>query len=266
MSRSIQELMSLKGRTALITGASGKLGSIFSETLAEAGCSLVLVDRDSLQLETMKQDFSRYQVEILCCEYDLELSDERIALKNEVISRFPGIDILINNAAFVGNSDLSGWSTTFENQSVETWRRALEVNLVAVFELCQLFNRHMNPGTSSIINMGSIYGFSGPVWELYEDTDMSNPAAYAASKGGLIQLTRWLATTLSPNIRVNSISPGGIFNNQAENFIKKYAKRTPLGRMGEPEDLKGALLYLASDLSRYVTGQNLIVDGGWSTW
>ena len=266
MNRNIQDLMSLKGRVALLTGACGNLGKVFTETLAEAGSTLVLVDRDSKQLVKMKDKFAKDGIDVMCCNYDLEISEERKALHAEVTKRYPKIDVLINNAAFVGNSDLPGWASNFEDQSVETWRRALEVNLVAVFELCQLFNNFMNPFTSSIINLGSIYGLSGPVWELYEDTDMSNPAAYAASKGGLIQLTRWLATTLSPTVRVNSISPGGISNNQPRNFVQKYEKRTPLGRMGEPEDLKGALIYLASDLSRYVTGQNLNVDGGWSTW
>jgi len=266
MNRSIHDLMNLSGRTAMITGACGKLGSIFAETLAEAGCSLILVDRDLTQLEKMREEFSKYPGKLFIFDSNLEITDERKELRNRVILESSQIDILVNNAAFVGDSKLTGWATDFENQSVETWRRALEVNLVAVFELCQLFNKYMNAGTSSIINIGSIYGFTGPVWELYENTNMSNPAAYAASKGGLIQLTKWLATTLSPNVRVNTISPGGIQSNQPDVFIQKYANKTPLGRMGEPEDLKGAMLYLASDLSRYVTGHNLVVDGGWSTW
>jgi NAD(P)-dependent dehydrogenase (short-subunit alcohol dehydrogenase family) len=117
-----------------------------------------------------------------------------------------------------------------------------------------------------IVNIGSIYGTYGPDWSLYEGTKMSNPAAYAASKGGLIQLTHWLATTVSPEIRVNAISPGGIFRNQPGEFVKRYESRTPLGRMANEEDFRGAIAYLASDLSKYVTGVNLAVDGGWGAW
>ena len=117
-----------------------------------------------------------------------------------------------------------------------------------------------------IVNIASIYGMYGPDWGLYEGTSMSNPAAYAASKGGLIQLTRWLATTVAPDIRVNSISPGGIFRGQPEEFVNRYKDRTPLGRMANEEDFRGAIAYLSSDLSQYVTGINLPIDGGWGVW
>jgi NAD(P)-dependent dehydrogenase (short-subunit alcohol dehydrogenase family) len=119
---------------------------------------------------------------------------------------------------------------------------------------------------ANIINIGSIYGELGPDWSLYEGTSMANPAAYSASKGGLIQLTRWLATTLAPNIRVNAISPGGIFRNQPDVFVKRYEGRTPLARMATENDFRGAVAYLASDMSSYVTGKNMMVDGGWGEW
>ena len=118
----------------------------------------------------------------------------------------------------------------------------------------------------SIINIASIYGMNAPDYSLYKGTDMGNPAGYSVSKGGLIQLTRWLATTLAPDIRVNAISPGGVLRNQPKEFIQRYNARTPLGRMATEEDFKGVIAYLASDLSQYVTGQNLLVDGGWTIW
>ncbi|PJC70354.1 MAG: short-chain dehydrogenase, partial [Zetaproteobacteria bacterium CG_4_8_14_3_um_filter_59_5] len=191
--------------------------------------------------------------------------------RNELVRQLKddgeGLNILINNAAFVGTSGLQGWSVPFEEQSVETWRRALEVNLTAVFDLCQgLAPMLRRSEGASIINIASIYGQYGPDWGLYEGTGMSNPAAYGASKGGLIQLTRWLATTLAPDVRVNAISPGGIFRNQPEPFVRRYAARTPLSRMGTEDDMRGSVAYLASDLSNYVTGQNLAVDGGWGIW
>ena len=118
----------------------------------------------------------------------------------------------------------------------------------------------------NIINISSIYGVYAPDWNLYSGTLMSNPAGYSVSKGGLLQLTRWLATTIAPNVRVNAISPGGIFRNQPESFIKSYEGKTPLGRMATEDDFRGAVAYLASDLSKYVTGHNLLVDGGWGVW
>ena len=162
---------------------------------------------------------------------------------------------------------MPGWSVPFELQSVETWRRAFEVNLTAIFELCQGLTPILRSSRdSSIINIGSIYGFLAPDWNLYKETQMGNPAAYGVSKAGLIQFTRWLSTTLGPEIRVNSISPGGIIRNQPVEFVNRYEARTPIGRMATEDDFRGAIAYLASDLSRYVTGQNLIVDGGWGVW
>jgi NAD(P)-dependent dehydrogenase (short-subunit alcohol dehydrogenase family) len=177
------------------------------------------------------------------------------------------LDVLINNAAFVGTSDLKGWGVTFAQQTIETWRRALEVNLTAAFQLCQgLSPLLQSSGRGIIINIGSIYGEFGPDWSLYEGTSMNNPAAYGASKAGLLQLTRWLATTMAPAVRVNAISPGGIARGQAQAFVKRYEARTPLGRMATEDDFRGAVAFLASDMSAYITGQNLLIDGGWSVW
>ena len=140
----------------------------------------------------------------------------------------------------------------------------MEVNLTAVFDLCQGVTPLLRASTGpNIINIASIYGHYGPDWSLYKGTTMGNPAAYNASKGGLIQFTRWLATTLAPDVRVNAISPGGIFRNQPEIFVNRYKAKTPLGRMATEDDFRGIIAYLASDLSKYMTGQNLTVDGGW---
>lgn len=157
--------------------------------------------------------------------------------------------------------------TDFASQSVETWKRALDVNLTSVFALTQACTGLLKAsGNGSVINISSIYGDLGPDLRLYEGTAMGNPAAYAASKGGLNQLTRWLSTVLAPDIRVNTISPGGVYRGQPEVFCQRYIQRTPLARMATEEDFKGATAFLASDLSRYVTGQNLKVDGGWGAW
>ena len=162
---------------------------------------------------------------------------------------------------------MDGWVADFEHQTVDSWRRALEVNLTAAFDLSKgLAPLLRRSDGGSIINIASIYASWGPDHRLYDDTTMGNPAAYAASKGGLVQLTRWMATTLAPQVRVNAISPGGVFRNQPDVFVRRYESRTPLGRMATEDDFRGAIAYLASGLSHYVTGQNLAVDGGWGVW
>lgn len=264
----IKELINLGGRRALITGATGKLGTVMAETLAELGADLILVDRKHSPFEGLAKTLSGrwgMQVDFKAC--DLEQQNERTELISWLKSGGRGLNILVNNAAFVGTSELKGWAVPFEEQTIDTWRRALEVNLTAAFDLCQGLVPMLRAAKgASIINIASIYGEYGPDWRLYDGTDMANPAAYSATKGGLIQLTRWLATTLAPQVRVNAISPGGILRGQPEKFVTRYEARTPLGRMATEDDFRGVVAYLASDLSKYMTGQNISVDGGWGVW
>jgi len=264
----LKVLMNLAGRRVMITGATGGIGQKMAETVAEMGGNLVLVDRPGSDYSTVTQsvdDLGKIEIDLIDC--DLENSDSREQLIESLLSNKKGLDVLINNAAFVGTSGLEGWVTGFEEQSIETWRRAVEVNLTAAFDLSKgLYPKLKQSGHGAIVNVASIYGISGPDYSLYEDTAMGNPAAYAASKGGLLQLTRWLATTLAPEVRVNAISPGGVFRNQPEVFVERYQNRTPLKRMAVEDDFKGVTAYLISDLSSYVTGQNIVIDGGWTSW
>lgn len=264
----LQKLQSLKGRTVLVTGAAGKLGEVITDTLAELGASLILVDRVYDDLERLSNQVrSKWGVNSLSISCDLENQESRLALIDSVKTSSKQLNCLINNAAFVGGANLEGWNTIFEMQTLETWRRAIEVNLTATFHLSQGFASLLAESQgANIINLSSIYGHSGPDWRLYEGTQMGNPVAYSVSKGGVIQLTRWLATTLAPRIRVNSISPGGIFRDQPEIFVNRYEDRTPMGRMAIEDDFRGAIAFLATDMSSYVTGQILNVDGGWSVW
>lgn len=264
----LKELMSLRGRAALITGATGGIGRIIAQTLAELGADLLLVDRPGSNLDALIDELGRdWDVKSAGFQCDLEQDDQRAHLLSRVTAGYSRLNVLINNAAFVGTSDLNGWATPFDQQSIATWRRAMEVNLTAVFDLSKGLAPMLRRGDgANIVNIASIYGELGPDWRLYEGTTMGNPAAYAASKGGVLQLTRWLATTLAPDVRVNAVSPGGVFRNQPEVFVQRYEARTPLGRMAREDDLKGVIAYLASDLSQYVTGQNITVDGGWGVW
>jgi len=236
--------------------------------LAELGAELILVDRPGSQFEPFVRELSeRWAVSIQSESCDLECPSQRSDLLKKLRGDRMSLSVIINNAAFVSTSELSGWAVPFESQTVETWRRALEVNLTAPFHLCQgLMPLLKQAEGATIINIGSIYGMFGPDWQLYEGTSMANVAAYAASKGGLVQLTRWLSTTLAPSVRVNAISPGGILRGQPEVFVKRYEARTPLARMAREDDFRGAVAYLATDLSAYVTGQILAVDGGWGVW
>jgi len=268
MMKNLADLMSLEGRAALITGGGGHIGRAMAEALAEIGCDLCLLDRPGAVLtETQTQLREKWGVRVEVLGIDLEDEHARTTLPQHIASLFGRLDILVNNAAFVGDSQLQGWGVPFEEQRVDTWRRCLEVNITAVFHLSQLMKPMLKAhGNGSIVNISSIYGVLGPDMSLYDGTKMGNPAAYAASKGGMVQLTRWLSTVLAPEIRVNCISPGGVFRNQPEVFVGRYIKRTPMGRMAAEEDFKGAIAYFATDLSSYVTGQNLMVDGGWTAW
>ncbi len=248
---SLRDLMDLEGRVALVTGGGGHIGAEIVSGLTELGATVAVSDRDG------------------AVAFPADLSDEAAAkaLPGRVAEKYGRLDILVNCAAFVGTSDLQGWAVPFEEQSPETWRKALEVNLTSVFILAQAAAPLLAAsGRGSIINISSIYGMTGPDLRIYEGTGMGNPAAYGASKGGVLQLTRWLSTVLAPKVRVNAVSPGGVLRGQAEKFVREYEKRVPLGRMATEEDIKGAVAYLACDLSSYVTGQNLVVDGGWTAW
>ncbi len=264
----IKKLSNLKGRRALVTGSAGGLGKVIADTLAELGADLVLVDRAGADFESISATLTeRWGVKVEHHPCDLELQDQRDELMAWLKSGSQGLNILINNAAFVGTADLQGWAVPFEEQTVDTWRRAMEVNLTAVFDLCKGLTPLLKAAEgSSITNIASIYGMYGPDWRLYEGTNMSNPAAYGASKGGVIQLTQWLATSIAPQVRANSISPGGIFRNQPEVFVQRYEAKTPMGRMATEDDFRGVIAYLCTDMSKYVTGQNLAVDGGWGVW
>jgi NAD(P)-dependent dehydrogenase (short-subunit alcohol dehydrogenase family) len=253
--RSINELMDLRGRSALVAGGAGHVGRAVVATLSELGAVVAVLDNNT----GGTGDYS----------LDCDLSEEAATRAGvaEAARVLGGIDVLVHCAALVGTSELHGWSVPFESQTVDAWDQALRVNTTSAFVLVQEAREHLaRNGHGAVVLFSSIYGLVGPDWRLYEGTPLANPAAYAASKGAVVQLARYLSTTLAPRVRVNSISPGGIERGQPPAFRERYEARTPLGRMATEEDLKGAVAYLASDLSAYVTGHDLVVDGGWTAW
>jgi len=263
-----QELFSLADKRLLVTGASGHLGSALVRWLVADGAHVYLLDRDLGQLTAVANGLDGTGLhQVALFSVDLEERQSREDFARQLGGTTPHLDGIVHNAAFVGTSAGEGWSTGFEQQTLEPWARSLEVNLTAPFHLTQLLMPLLKKSPSpSIVSLGSIYGILGPDWGLYEGLGMGNPAGYAASKGGMIQLTRWLATTLAPHVRANSVSPGGIERLQPKEFIDAYVAKTPLRRMASESDIIGTIAFLLSHASAYITGQNISVDGGFSAW
>jgi len=263
---SLNNLFNLEGRTALVTGACGNLGATICETISEQGGSLIILDISGTEKFASKLE-KKYKNTVTPLDIDFSILDQANKTLQTHLKKFDSLNILINNAAFVGSSNLEGWSTDFVNQNINSWKSAFDVNLTAPFLITQICSPLLQKSKgSSIINIGSIYAHHGPDWKLYEGTKMGNPAAYASSKAGLVQFTKWLSTTLAPQIRANSISPGGIYRNQNKKFVNKYQDKVPLQRMAKENDFKGIIAFLASDASSYVTGQDIKIDGGFSAW
>lgn len=263
----VLDAISLSGRRALVLGGGGYIGRAASLVLSELGAQVAIGDRDQLGMDKTVAALAGEGAETFSRQVDLSCEEETRATIRECVSQMGGLDILVHTAAFVNQGNTSDYAAPFEEQGAQPWRTALDINVTSAFVAVQEARSSLARDNGAVILFGSIYGLCGPDNRLYEDMKgVGNAAAYAASKGAVLQLTRWLSTSLAPSIRVNAISPGGIERGQDPIFIERYRTRTPMGRMGTEDDLKGAVAFLASDLSRYVTGQNLVVDGGWTAW
>ena len=268
------DFSSLKGKTAVITGGAGILGKHFSEGLAHCGSHVVVVDLNEKEGERIARDLTqRYGQRCTSIVCDVSEPTSVSSMVDEVMKQFGDIHILHNNAA-TKTSNLEAFLAPFEEYTLDQWREVTKVNLDGMFLVAQAVGRRMveqNRG-GSIIQTASIYGLLGLDSRIYDGssymgTSINTPAVYSASKAAVIGLTKYLATYWADkNIRVNCIIPGGAESGQNDIFKEKYSNRVPLGRMAQPEEIVGALLYLASNASSYVTGQNIIVDGGLSAW
>ncbi|MBI1937449.1 MAG: SDR family oxidoreductase [Ignavibacteriales bacterium] len=266
------ELFSLKNKTAIVTGALGLIGKEHCRALSEAGANIVAADIDELKcVEFVKT----LETESIGAVLDVTNPDSIKKLRDHVLEKFGHIDILVNNAAIndmFENPKAASEQSKFENYPLELWQKSIDVNLTGVFLCSQILGYEMAKQKSgSIINIASTYGITAPDQSLYikEDGTQSfyKPPAYSAAKGAVIMFTRYLASYWGKDgVRVNTLTPGGVENSQNEFFIQKYSAKTPLGRMAKPNDYKGALIFLASDASSYMTGANLVVDGGWTAW
>lgn len=259
-------LSDLNGRHALVTGGCGHIGRTAAETLADLGAHVTISDLATTQGDAIAASIGESTgrtVRFVAADLSQRAEIDELVTSSSLHSG--GLDILVHSAALVGTSDLSGWAVPFTEQSVGAWDLAININLTSAFLLAQVASPYLRKSRSgSILLVSSIYAFLGPDPRLYLGTGMGTPAAYSASKGGLEQLGRWLASTLAPSVRVNCIAPGGIERGQSQIFQDRYSAKTPLGRMATEDDLRGAIGFLCSDLSAYVTGQTLVVDGGLS--
>ncbi len=253
---------------AIVTGGAGKLGSQMADALAEAGAHIVVASRNLDKCRAKAEALSAAHAEALPVAVDVTSQDSVRRMIDAVMERFGRIDILVNNA-------YSAQAKPFEQMSAEEFESASRGALTSTFLCSQAVAPAMRAQRSgAIVNIASIYGLVSPDHRIYGRSGLDNPCNYGPAKAGVIQFTRWLAAYLAPDgIRVNAITPGGFYNPQFHErldyedvFVANYRHKTPLGRMGNETDLKGAVVFLSSAASEYVTGQNLVVDGGWTIW
>src|SRR3989338_4869180 len=264
----LERLFNLKDRIAIVTGGKGQVGTEYVGALARAGARVAVYDVQEQPNDVLKALAKRYSV--LFYAVDITNREGLVKATEQLESAWGTPTILVNNAAVDFPPQACG--ETFEDASVSQWRQVLEVNLTGAFLCCQVIGGRMaRAGGGSIINISSIYGLVSPDQRIYESPrkgeSFIKPAAYGVSKSGLANLTRYLATYWADrNVRVNALSLGGVFNNQEEWFVTNYSKRTPLSRMARQHEYNGAVVFLASDASSYMTGSNLVIDGGWTAW
>ncbi|GIQ69992.1 short-chain dehydrogenase [Xylanibacillus composti] len=264
----------LRGKTAIVTGGAGILGKKICQGLAEYGANVAVVDINEDEAVRIANELhSQFSIRAVGIKCDVSSPDSVESMLEKVLHEFREVHILHNNAASK-SENLDEFFAPFEEYSLDQWRKVMSVNIDGMFLVAQAVGRQMvkQGKGGSIIQTSSIYGIRGPDQRIYEGSHYLNrqintPAVYSASKSAVVGLTKYLATYWADKgIRVNTLTPGGIESGQNDTFVKKYSERIPLGRMGKPHEIVGVLLFLASDASSYVTGQNIIVDGGLSAW
>jgi NAD(P)-dependent dehydrogenase (short-subunit alcohol dehydrogenase family) len=262
----VMQLFSLKGRVAIVTGGAGHLGSAISEGLAEAGADVAIASRNEDKCQELALVLAKkHGVRAMGIALDLRSMTEVKNCFEQIDQEMGGIDILVNNASF-GKP-----GKTINDTSEEDWLEGIEGTLNGVFRCTQAVLPYMErKGCGVITNVSSMYGIVSPDPRIYGDSGYDNPPSYGAGKAGILQFTRYAACHLAiKGIRVNAMSPGAFPNPDVQAnqwFISNLQEKVPLARIGQPSDLKGVVVFLASDASSYVTGQNIVVDGGWTVW
>ena len=261
------DLFDLSRKVVVLTGSSGFLGQQFAQGLCQKGATLIMADINLKKSKALSTKLEKYYgVPVIPIQFDVTEKKSIENLISKVIKKFSRIDVLINNAVFHENK--KELTTPFEDYSLSNWNKVIDVNLTGMFLCCQEVGKIMKKQKSgNIVNISSIYGNVGADQRIYGKSGLNSSVSYAVSKSAVLNFTRYLASYWNKkNIRVNSLSLGGVENNQNKEFIKNYSNRTILGRMAEKNEYIGALLFLASNASSYMTGSNLVVDGGWTAW
>jgi len=267
----INKLFNLKNKTVILTGSAGRLGTRFAHVLSSAGANVVLIDLENEKNKKLESELIRkYGTRPTSFNVDITNQADMKKLTNRVMSKYKKIDVLINNAHFVPREHPER-DAPFEKYPIELWDQTIAINLRGLLVCCQEIGKVMSKQNNGVIvNISSIYGIVGADQRIYGKTRLNSPPFYAATKGAMVNFTRYLAAYWHrKNIRVNTLTLGGVFDKKLHRdakFVEKYSEKTILGRMARKEDYDGALLFLASDASSYVTGANLIVDGGWTAW
>lgn len=263
----VKKLFDLSDKTIILTGAAGFLGSAYGDGLSQVGANVVLCDVNFNGCRKIEKEIrEKYDVNPLSVKLDITNSKSIKTLISKVSKKYSKIDVLVNNAAYQGDDKIR--TTNFENLDVSSWNKAIDVNLTGIFQLCQQVGKVMlKQKSGNVINISSIYGIVGADQRIYGSSGLNSAVFYATTKSAVLNLTRYLASYWNrTGIRVNTLSPGGVQNNQQKQFIKKYSQKTMIGRMAKQDEYVGALVFLCSDASSYMTGSNLIIDGGWTAW
>ena len=279
MTRSVKDLFDLTGRVAIITGGAGMLGMQHAEAIAEAGGHAVIADlSEEAVVRSAAKITQAHGVEAFEVQVDITQKADVEAMVVAVMERFGQIDVLVNNAALTvkgGSLRAREYFAPFEEYPLELWEKALEVNLTGMFLCCQAVGKVMVAQRRGVVlNIASDVGNVSPDHRVYEGAlspytgePFNTPIAYATTKAGVINFTRYLATYWADKgVRVNCLSPGGVYAGHSPQFVENVTQRIPLGRMARVDEYKGAILFLVSDASSYMTGANLIVDGGRTAW
>jgi len=272
----IMDKFNLGGRAAVVTGGIGLLGKQFCRTLAEAGAGVVVADLNTAAAEAYAAELRSNGYQSIGVGVDVTQPDSVQAMVESCVEEYGRLDVLVCSAAMDPKFDADNISqqnnNAFENYPLTAWNQAVEVNLTGVFLCCQAAARQMvaQGGDGSIINICSTYGLVPPDQRIYEKPGKPKsfkPVFYTTTKAGVLGLTKYIASYYAgTRIRANCLTPGGVYNNHDETFERNYAYRTIMNRMANLDEMNGALLYLASDASSYMTGGNLVVDGGWTAW
>lgn len=256
----MRDLFSLDGKTVVVAGGAGLLGTAVCEACSDYGAHVVIADTAT---HRGKELADRLGDDVWFREADLTILSDVEALFEDVLESYSTLDVVVN-CAYPQNEN---YGANYEDVQFKDWQENLSLNFDSAFAIAQRASLIMRnqPEGGNIIQFASIYGVQAPDFDVYRGTDMTSPVEYAAIKGGIVNFTRYLASYLGgDDVRVNTISPGGVFDDQHPQFVEQYESNTPLGRMAKPEDIKGAVLFLASEAGAYVTGHNLVVDGGWT--